>query len=269
MGKRKGFTLIELLVVVAIIALLMSILMPALGRARRQARTTSCLAKLKQWGLFFSMYAQDNHDRFMQGFRVSGQRAVQALGSYHQCDEKILTCPNATLPWVDENGIASGLEGTFRGSTTAWGYATLAGLPRAIKGSYGINTYCNDPPPGAEPHNQNREWFWRGPNVAGAAYVPLWLDAIRYNGTVLHTDVPPPYDGERWNDNAQMGRFCVNRHDGFVGVLFLDFSVRTVGLKELWTLKWHRQYDQNGPYTKAGGADVTDWPQWLQPFPEY
>ena len=67
MGKRKAFTLIELLVVIAIIALLMSILMPALGRVRKQARTTACLAQLKQWGLMFSLYCQDNDGYFFSG----------------------------------------------------------------------------------------------------------------------------------------------------------------------------------------------------------
>ncbi|OHB66926.1 MAG: hypothetical protein A2Y76_03700 [Planctomycetes bacterium RBG_13_60_9] len=269
MRRRNAFTLIELLVVIAIIALLMSILMPALSRVKKQARTVACLSKLKQWGLWFAMYAEDYNGRFMQGFTITNQRAVQVLGPYHKCDEEILTCPNATKPWVDEFGGVTGLEGTFLGSTSAWGYVNLSGLPKPIKGSYGINAYVNDPPRGSEPHSRPTADFWRGPNVSGAGYVPLWMDALRYNGVPLQTDVPPPYDGTQWNDNAQMGRYCMNRHDGFAGCLFLDYSARKVGLKELWTLKWHQSYNQSGPWTKAGGVLPDNWPEWLRPFKDY
>jgi hypothetical protein len=61
----------------------------------------------------------------------------------------------------------------------------------------------------------------------------------------------------------------MNRHEGFAGCLFLDYSVRKVGLKELWTLKWHKSYNQAGPYTRAGGVQPSDWPEWLRPFREY
>ncbi|MBM4029920.1 MAG: type II secretion system protein, partial [Planctomycetes bacterium] len=60
MKRRKGFTLIELLVVLAVIALLMAILLPALGRARSHARDVVCKANLKGVGLGISMYLEDH-----------------------------------------------------------------------------------------------------------------------------------------------------------------------------------------------------------------
>ncbi|MHC4207597.1 MAG: type II secretion system protein, partial [Planctomycetota bacterium] len=64
MSNRRGFTLIELLVVIAIIALLMAILMPALNRVKNQAQKVSCQARLKQWGLIFKLYTDDNEGYF-------------------------------------------------------------------------------------------------------------------------------------------------------------------------------------------------------------
>jgi prepilin-type N-terminal cleavage/methylation domain-containing protein/prepilin-type processing-associated H-X9-DG protein len=60
MRRVRAFSLVELLVVVAIIALLISILMPALNRAREQANRTTCLSNLRQIGMGFHMYTADN-----------------------------------------------------------------------------------------------------------------------------------------------------------------------------------------------------------------
>ena len=51
--------------------------------------------------------------------------------------------------------------------------------------------------------------------------------------------------------------------------LFMDWSVRKIGLKELWTLKWHPQFNTANEWTKAGGAQPEDCPEWMRKFKDY
>lgn len=83
---KSGFTLIELLVVIAIIAILAAILFPVFGRARENARRTSCQSNLKQIGLGFAQYTQDYDEKFpfpLENFAAPVTQTTPGTPGYH------------------------------------------------------------------------------------------------------------------------------------------------------------------------------------------
>jgi len=248
-----GFTLIELLVVIAIIALLMAILMPTLSRAKKQAKATTCRMKLHHWAVIWTMYTSDNNGYFHQGpGGVTDERWPNSIRSSYNREPKIRCFPTATKPRSEGNIGTFSAWGVFTGNTPFW--------QKGDYGSYGVNWWlCNTPShlgnnyyPGDSALVNN----WRHANVKNAGYIPLFFDCYWYGAWPRQTDEPPEYDGQprHAGHTNEMRVCCPNRHQGTINSAFLDWSVRKVGLKELWKLKWHRNYNIGGPWTAADGV---------------
>jgi len=85
--------------VIAIIALLMSILMPTMARIRKQAKAVICQSQLKQWGYCFGMYTDDYESSFMPGRSTGSDKNNwwSALEPYYK-NRELLCCPMANDP---------------------------------------------------------------------------------------------------------------------------------------------------------------------------
>ena len=256
-----GFTLVELLVVIAIIALLMSILLPAMSRVRKQAKAVMCQSNLKQMGTCFTMYTGDNDGYFQEGWYdtapVSMEKDMwmEALRPYYQ-EPDLRLCPMATKP-ATKMGLSPGEGNTFIAwgiFTGAWGFDVAGDY-----GSFGGNCFVWNPPPHVEViqgHLTSNNW--RRDDVRGTAFIPLFLDCKWYDGWPDNEEVPPEYQDEPWGSDHLNGmlRFCVNRHNEYVNCIFLDYSIRRIGLKELWRVKWHRTFDLTAPLPVAWNDPV-------------
>lgn len=274
----SGFTLIELLVVIAIVALLMGVLLPALGVARRHARSVVCQSNLRQWGATLALYAEDNQGRFptdhtglsgiwlLRGaFLPKDDPNANASAFYHFGTRNIALCPMASGPSSQSGGMhgsatvfGSGRGEEFSGTTgsqfTPW--EILKPAP-AFRGSYGCNQWAFRRLSLTARHNGPTGFVELDVfSLRGRAAIPVLLDSKMPQSQPMSTDLPPSTEEGAFG----IGSFCMNRHRGHVNGLFLDWSVRRTDLKELWTLKWYDEFDTGGRWTKAGGVKPQKWP---------
>ena len=274
--KTKGFTLIELLVVIAIIALLLSILMPALNQVKEKGRSAVCRSNLHQWYLCMTMYESDHNGTFWPGY--SPPTIIMwwtAMRVYHEDNNDIRCCPNAKLPpflivnGVELSGPGSNREPPFR----AWGQMEFPAWDiDADHGSFGCNGWLSNAPP--ENPNRDAKYWRKMAMVTTPSNVPFMFDAQWTDNWLEPYEGPQPEENTRWDSpeghSTQWTRVIQNRHGhGTQNAIFMDGVARKVGLKEMWTFKWHRGYDTSGEWTKAGGVTRDQWPDWMRRFTEY
>ena len=269
---KKAFTLIELLVVIAIIALLLSVVIPSLKKAKEKAQQVICLSNLRQWGVLFTLYSQDYNGSMPIGWN-GGTMWMTDLMAYYDGADDLRMCPSvkkflSEIPDWNNSALETDL------TLAAWGvYGDTGFLDGDIPywgkdgqfGSYGVNAWAMNPlDKGVSgTYDTDPEWiplYFRKMEVSNAAYIPLMSGGMWDGTNPMDTDGPPLKRGVQ-RSGSDMSVFALDRHNGGPNMLFMDTSCRKVGIKEMWRLKWHKEFD------RSGWGD--DWPDWLEGFKDY
>ncbi len=234
MRKHEAFTLIELLVVIAVIALLMAILTPALGKAREQGKKVVCTAHIKGLGVSMRMYVDDNQgkthnspnvglwDNAYEGLPVvkpygpNDKNAYWGIAYYpYAQNKKIFRCPSTKR--VDD--------------WPEWGWG-IAYQEYFKYCAYGINGYITWN--GKENRNIKVDHDFKRHDevIAFQDHVEQKLDD---NGDMLHIQAGKSINLTQWRNGGTLGNFPeaiqeIFRHAGVSNVCWLDGHVS--GIKE-------------------------------------
>lgn len=230
MKTYRNFTLIELLVVIAIIAILASMLLPALNQARDKAKTISCVSNLKQIGLAANNYSDD-----FDGWLIPHQLANVSNWAHTTVNLKYIPAPPTTgwqgdyytnghlYDWNLKPGGVFACPSDFSElSSGSWiepkGYAWNGA-------HYGINknlSYINWRPVGYA----NRQWY-KNSQISGASSTYLIGDSHGNGGTMIRAG-----EASISTDIATIGA-CKPRHSDSINMLFVDGHVTSNKTLEL------------------------------------
>ncbi|MBN2513816.1 MAG: prepilin-type N-terminal cleavage/methylation domain-containing protein [Sedimentisphaerales bacterium] len=267
MKSKKGFTLIELLVVIAIIALLLSIIAPALKKARGHARTVMCASNLKQFSVGFEMYQMThNYKRFViRDLQQSGDTVTYWMGRLapYMGDESygkqwklgevidVLMCPSAPAANQTREVVAGGGTGFWGSWNRPWEWTRSADM--TTLSGYGINgwivhdEFYRDWSKLPEAY---QDWLRTPANVpifgdcvwpiswvwdADKGRIPSMAELRDPGEATFNSGFPPP----------GVWKWAMDRHNKGINMVLKDGSVAPVKMNYIFDVPWSKVFKRD------------------------